>query len=66
MTLRFEDVPVPSELENVRTGYHSYSHAFSGMICMFLLFFGLSGRKNTWRSGKEECIFAFAQRPFTL
>ena len=46
MTLRFDNVPIPSEHENVRTGYHSYSHAFSGMICMFLLFFGLERAKE--------------------
>ena len=46
MTVRFENVAIPSELEDVRTGYHSYSHAFSGMICMFLLFFGLERAKE--------------------
>ena len=61
--LQLEEEPFPETLASVRTGYHSHSHAFAGMICMFLLFFALERSKQELRERESGTLFRIKTTP---
>lgn len=61
--IQLDAEPFPEEMGKQREGYHSYSHAFAGMVCMFLLFFGLERSKQELREKQDGTHFRVATTP---